>query len=230
MTLTNNALISRLSGTDRTRFLDLCERVLLIPSTCLFQPGEPIDHVYFPVDGFVCLLAQEPETPKQIIAMVGREGMLDPRATLGIARTPVRALVQSEGWAWRMPIAVFQQQLETSVALKRLMERYVALVINQSATLALCLRFHELGARLARWLLMSQDRTGSNHCQITQEALGTMLGVRRASITKAANMLQERGAIIYHRGDVHVLDRTMLEEIACSCYRSDQDSYEALLK
>ncbi|RZI75478.1 MAG: Crp/Fnr family transcriptional regulator [Pseudomonas sp.] len=227
---TDNALIARLDGTDRAHFLHLCEKFPLSRSACLFDPGESIDHVYFPVDGFVCLLAHEPETPELIIAMVGREGMLDPRAALGIARTPVRAPVQSEGWAWRMPTEIFQQQLEANVALKRLMDRYVAVVLNQSATLALCLRFHEVGARLARWLLMSQDRTGSSRCQVTQEALGSMLGVRRVSVTTAAHALQQRGAIRYHRGDIHVLDRTMLEETACTCYRADRESYEALLK
>ena len=230
LTSNDNALIARLDGTDRTRFLDLCERTQLIPTTCLFQPGDPINHVYFPGEGFVCLMAHEADTPELIIAMVGREGMLDSRAILGIAHTPVRALVQGEGWAWRMPTQVFDQQLKTSPALKRLMDRYVAVVLNQSATLALCLRFHEVGARLARWLLMSQDRTGSSHCQVTQEALGSMLGVRRVSITTAANALQQRGAISYHRGDIHLLDRAMLEETACSCYRADQESYEALLR
>lgn len=230
LTSTDNALIARLDSTDRTRFLDLCERVPLSRTTCLFQPGGAIDHVYFPVKGFVCLLAHESDTPELIIAMVGREGMLDPRTALGIARTPVRAQVQSEGWAWRMPVKVFQHQLQTSVALKRLTDRYVVVVLNQSTTLALCLRFHDVGARLARWLLLSQDRTGSSHCQVTQEALGSMLGVRRVSITTAANVLQQRGAISYHRGDIHILDRTILEEVACSCYRADRESYEALLK
>ncbi|RZA30603.1 MAG: Crp/Fnr family transcriptional regulator, partial [Proteobacteria bacterium] len=184
---------------------------------------------YFPVEGFVCLLAHEPDAAELIIAMVGREGMLDPRAALGVTQTPVRALVQSEGWAWRMPTEVFQQQLVTSAALKRLMDRYVAVVLNQSATLDLCLRYHEVGARLARWLLMSQDRTGSNRCQVTHASLSAMLGVRRVSITTAANLLQQRGAISYRRGDIQVLDRALLEQVACSCYRADRDSYNELM-
>jgi CRP-like cAMP-binding protein len=229
LTCTDNALIARLDDADRTRFLDLCERVPLSRTACLFEPGASIDHVYFPVDGFVCLLAHEPDASELIIAMVGREGMLDPRAALGIAQTPVRAPVQSEGWAWRMPTEVFQRELETHAALKRLMDRYVAVVLNQSATLALCLRYHEVGARLARWLLMSQDRTGSDRCRVTHESLSAMLGVRRVSVTAAANVLQQRGAIRYHRGDIHLCDRAVLEQVACSCYRADRDNYEALL-
>jgi CRP-like cAMP-binding protein len=230
LTSADNALIARLDEADRTRFLDLCERAVLLPTTCLFQPGEPIDHVYFPNQGSVCVLMHEPDTPELIISMVGREGMLDPRAVLGIARTQIQAHVQSEGWAWRLPTKVFQQQLATNVALKRLMDRYVAVMLNQSARLALCLRFHDVSSRLARWLLMSQDRTGSNHCQVTHEALGIMLGVRRESITTAANVLQQRGAISYHRGDIHVLDRTMLEKMTCNCYRANCEIYEELLK
>ena len=230
MTCTDNALIARLQGADRIRFLDLCERVPLNRMECLFQSGEAINHVYFPVSGFVCLLAHEPDDAELIVAMVGREGMLDPRAALGVAQTPMRALVQSEGWAWRMPVKVFQQQLEASAALVRLMDRYVAVVLNQSVTLALCLHYHEVGPRLARWLLMSQDRTGSDHCQATQESLSAMLGVRRVSVTTAANALQRRGAISYHRGNIHLLDRMVLEQVACSCYLTDRESYEAMMR
>jgi CRP-like cAMP-binding protein len=229
LTLVGNALIERLDGDERNRFLNLCERVVLTRTESLFGPDGSIDHVYFPVDGFVCLMAQEPADAELIIAMIGREGMLDPRAVLGIAKTPVRALVQSEGSAWRMPALIFQQQLEASATLKHLMGRYVAVMLNQAAALALCLRFHEVDARLARWLLMSQDRTDSDQCQITQESLSIMLGVRRVSITTAANVLQRRGAIRYHRGNIHLLDRGILEETACSCYDADRKSYSDLL-
>lgn len=163
MSFTDNALIARLEKDDRTRFLDLCERVLLSRATCLCQPGESIDHVYFPVEGFVCLLAHEPDAAELIIAKAcsirarhwaSRRHRCEPRcrARAGLGGCPPR---------------FSQQQLVTSAALKRLMDRYVAVVLNQSATLALCLRYHEVGARLARWLLMSQDRTGSNRCQVT---------------------------------------------------------------
>jgi len=230
LTPIDNALIERLSIADRVRFLDLCERVPLRRTDCLFEPGEAIQHVYFPVEGFVCLFAQEPSTSGLVIAMVGREGMLDARAVLGVVKTPVRASVQVEGWAWRVPAEVFQRHLETSVVLKRLMDRYVAVVLNQSAALALCLHYHEIDARLARWLLLSHDRTGASHCHITQESLSTMLGVRRVSITTAANLLQRLGAISYHRGDIRLLDRAALEQVACNCYHADRESYEELIR
>jgi CRP-like cAMP-binding protein len=229
LTSIDNALIGQLDGAERARFLADCERVPLQKAHNLFHLGETIRDVYFPVDGFVCLFAQEPNTLGMEIAMVGREGMLDVRAVLGVARTAVRACVQGEGSAWRMPADVFQRHLQTSATLKRLLDRYVAVVLSQAATLALCLRYHEVGARLARWLLMCQDRTGANHCRITQASLGTMLGVRRVSITTAANALQQCGAITYQRGEIHLLDRDMLEKQACSCYRTDRESYEGLL-
>jgi CRP-like cAMP-binding protein len=229
LTCTDNALIARLQGADRIRFLDLCERVPLNRMEHLFQTDEMIDHVYFPGSGFVCVLAHEPDDAELLVAMVGREGMLDPRSALGIAQTPTRALVQSEGWAWRIPTGVFQRQLESCAALRPLMNRYVAVVLNQSVTLALCLHYHEVGPRLARWLLMTQDRTGSDHCQATQESLSAMLGVRRVSVTTAANALQRRGAIRYHRGNIHLLDRAVLEQVACSCYHADRESYKTLM-
>lgn len=230
MTHTDNALIGRLSSADRAHLIDLCERFPLCQADCLFKPDEAIQHVYFPVEGFACLFAQESSTSGLVIAMVGREGMLDARAVLGVVKTPVRASVQGEGWAWRVPTEVFQRHLETSPALKLLMDRYVAVVLNQSAALALCLRYHEVDARLARWLLLSHDRTGVSHCHITQESLSTMLGVRRVSITTAANLLQRLGAISYHRGNIRLLDRAALEKVACNCYRADRESYEELMK
>ncbi|RYF46106.1 MAG: Crp/Fnr family transcriptional regulator [Cytophagaceae bacterium] len=230
MTLAKNALIERLPSADRTRLVDLCEQVPLCRTDCLVRPDEPIQHVYFPVEGFACLFAEKPSSSGLVVAMVGREGMLDARAVLGVVKTPERALVHGEGWAWRMPTEVFQRHLETSSALKRLMDRYVAVVLNQFSALALCLHYHEVDARLARWLLLNHDRTGVSHCNITQESLSIMLGVRRVSVTTAANLLQRFGAISYRRGDIRLLDRAVLEKVACNCYRADQESYEELMR
>lgn len=230
MTIFNNALIGRLSGADRISLLDLCERVPLRRTDCLFEPSGVIQHVYFPVEGFACLFVQEPSTSGLVVAMVGREGMMDARATLGVVKSTVRASVQAEGWAWRVPTELFQRHLETSPTVKRLMDRYVAVVLNQSSALALCLYYHEVDARLARWLLLSHDRTSETQCHITQESLSNMLGVRRMSVTKAANLLQRLGAISYRRGDIRLLDRAVLEKVACNCYRADQESYKELMK
>lgn len=160
--------------------------------------------------------------------MIGREGMWEAQAVLGSDRTPFGAVVQGEGQAWRMARDVFHQHLESHAATKQFMDRYATFRLSQLANLAQCLCYHEVKPRLARWLLMSQDRTGSDHFRVTQEALGSMLGVRRESVTAAATALQHLGVIAYHRGDLHLRDRAALEQDACNCYHSNVERYAAL--
>ena len=224
----DNVLIARLPESDRAHLLSGAEEVNLALSQVLWHPGEPLAYVYFPSQGFVCLTATDPPPSGLEIAMIGREGMLGMQAVLGSDRTPFRAVVQGEGRAWRMTTDVFKRHLDRHPATKQLLDRYVTFRLNQLATLAHCLCHHEVKPRLARWLLMGQDRTGSDRFQVTQEALGYMLGVRRVSITAAATALQHRYVIAYHRGHLQVLDRGALEQAACGCYRSDLDRYAAL--
>lgn len=230
MPAADNALIARLAEPDRSRLLSVAEDVPLEPSQELWQPGEPLAHVYFPVRGFVCLLAMDPPPSGMEVAMIGREGMLGVQAVLGSNRTPFRAVVQGEGQAWRVATDVFQQHLDRHPATKRLLDRYATFRLSQLATLAHCLCHHEVGPRLARWLLMGQDRADTDRFRVTQEALGSMLGVRRESVTTAAMALQQRGVIAYHRGDLQVLNRKALEQSACNCYGSDLRRYAALFQ
>jgi hypothetical protein len=109
------------------------------------------------------------------------------------------------------------------------MDRYLYVRMAQLAVSAACLRFHLIGARLARWLLMSHDRAGVDQFRVTHEFLAYMLGVRRVGITMAAGDLQRRGLISYHRGDLTVLDRAGLEAATCSCYATDQQVYAQVL-
>ena len=224
----NNDLIARLPEPDRMHLLSWAQDVPLALSQVLWQPGESIAHVYFPTRGFVCLIATGPSPTGLEVGMVGREGMLGVQAVLGSERTPSGAVVQGHGRACRVATNVFQQHLALYPATKRLLDRYAIFRLNQLATLAQCAHYHEVGPRLARWLLMSQDRAGSNSLRVTQETLGQMLGVRRESVTAAAMALQHRNVIAYHRGDLQVLDRPALELSACRCYRSDLARYAAL--
>ena len=228
MPATDNALISQLVESDRSHLLSGAEDVPLALAQVLWQPGEPLAHVYFPVQGFACLIATDPPPLGLEMAMIGREGMLGVQAVLGSDRTPFHAVVQGEGRAWRVATGVFQLYLKRHPATKRLLDRYATFRLNQLATLAHCLCHHEVGPWLARWLLMSQDRAGSNCFRVTQEALGSMLGVRRESVTAAATALQHRSVIAYHCGDLQVLNRVALEQASCSCYRSDLERYAAL--
>ena len=223
------SLIAMLPRKDRLRLLALCEPVQLVLGEVLCEPGGATRHVYFPVDGFISLLTQIDGKPALEVGMVGREGMLGAELALGVPIAPLHALVQGEGAAWRIGSAAFRRELAGSTALQGGMHRYLYVLMSQLASSAACLRFHQISPRLARWLLMSQDRAHSDRFKVTHEFLAYMLGVRRVGITAAAGDLQRSGLIEYRRGDLTVLDRAGLEATACSCYATERKSYKHFL-
>ena len=224
-----NHLIELLPRTDRLRLIAACEPVQLLLSEVLCEPGAPTRHVYFPTEGFISLVALIDGSPGVEVGLVGREGMLGVQLALSVPTTPLHALVQGSGGAWRIGAKAFRQQLAHSTAMRRGIDRYLYVLMAQLATSAACLRFHQIGPRLARWLLMSQDRAHADHFHVTQEFLAYMLGVRRVGITMAAGALQRDGLIGYRRGDFTVLDRPGLEAVACGCYAADRKTYAATL-
>jgi len=229
MPAAQNHLIERLPQRARAQLLRLGEGVQLTLGQVLCEPGQPTRHVWFPVDGFVSLVAPIGGKPALEVGMVGREGMLGAHLVLGVATVPLHALVQGSGSAWRIGRVAFRAELARSLPLRRLLERYLYVLMAQLAGGAACLRFHEIGPRLARWLLMSQDRAHAERFHVTHEFLAYMLGVRRVGITAAAGALQRRGLIEYHRGELLVRDRDGLEAAACDCYANDRAAYLATL-
>ena len=157
--------------------------------------------------------------------MIGREGMLGLQLSLAVGRAPLRALVQGEGQAWRCGAPAFLSELSRNKSLQAVLQRYLYVRLAHLASAAGCLRFHQIGPRLARWLLMSQDRARAPRLAVTHEFLAYMLGVRRVGVTQAAGAMQRSGLIEYHRGELTVLDRAGLEEAACSCYAADLQHY-----
>ena len=224
-----NHLIELLPRAARTRLLALCEPVPLVMSVVLGEAGAPQRHVYFPTDGFISLVAMIEGSPGVEVGMVGRDGMLGAHLALGVAAAPLHSVVQGAGTAWRVGAALFRRELAQTPALQHLLERYVYVLMAQLATSAACLRFHQIGPRLARWLLMSQDCAHADRFHMTHEFLSYMLGVRRVGITLAAGDLQRRGLIRYHRGDFEVVDRLGLEAAACGCYAQGRRGYAAQL-
>jgi CRP-like cAMP-binding protein len=220
-----NHLIELLPRKDRKSLLAICEPVQLVLADVLCEPGDPTRHVYFPTDGFISLVAVIAGHPGLEVGMVGREGMLGAQLALGIAVAPLHALVQGPGAAWRIDVGDFRRELGRSAALRSGLNRYIHVLMVQLGASSACLRFHTIGPRLARWLLMTQDRAHADGFHVTHEFLAYMLGVRRVGITTAAGALQRSGLIVYHRGEVTVLDRGGLEAAACSCYASDLEVY-----
>lgn len=230
MPIARNELIQRLPRAGRARLLEQCVEVELTMGQVVAEPGQRIRHVYFPIASFISLIAASEGNGGVEVGMSGREGMLGAELVLGGRSSIFHAVVQGPGSAWRIGADGFRRELDGSEDLQRVLRRYLQLHIAQMATAVVCQRFHALGPRLARWLLMTQDRVDATEFAITHEFMAYMLGVRRAGVTVAAGELQRLGLIDYRRGKCTVVDRDGLEAAACSCYASDRKAYRDLLK
>ncbi len=224
-----NRLLEALPRNDLRRMLAGCETVELAFADVLYTPRERLSHVYFPTGSFISLIMPVDDSASLEVGLVGNEGMFGIPLALGIHVSPVRAVVQGAGSALRMDAARFCRELGRSQALQSETNRYVFVHLSQLAQTAACTRYHLVEARLARWLLMTQDRAHASTFHVTQEFLALMLGVRRVGVTKAAGALQKRSLIHYSRGDITVLDRRGLKAASCGCYNADRESYDRIL-
>ena len=220
-----NQLLAQLSSASQHRITELGEVVELKLSETLAIAGHDTTSVLFPIDGFISLLAQVDGERAIEVGMVGREGMLGIQLALCVATEPLMVLVQGAGLALRIDAAAFRRELTANPALRATIDRYIYVLFAQHARSAACLRFHRIEQRLARWLLMSQDRAHADEFMVTQEFMAYMLGVRRVGVTEAAGALQRQMLIAYDRGEMKIVDRAGLEHAACSCYASDQAAY-----
>ncbi|MDP3251278.1 MAG: Crp/Fnr family transcriptional regulator [Hydrogenophaga sp.] len=224
-----NRLIQQLSTAVRKQFLDRCEPFELVLSAELSENNTVLSHAYFPREGYISLVIELNGHPSLEVGMVGREAMLGSELILGLAKTPWRALVQGAGMSWRIGAEALREASDALPELRDIVQRTLMVRLHQAALAAACERFHMIGPRLARWLLMSQDRAHSPSFHVTQEFMALMLGVRRVGVTQAAGEFQHGGLIEYHRGELTVLDRAGLEAEACSCYESDRGLYTELM-
>jgi len=225
-----NRLLAALPDKTSAQMLANCESVDLVFADVLCLPGDRIQHVYFPTDSFISLVAPVDGYAGLEVGMVGSEGMFGVSLMLGVDVSPLHALVQGAGQALRMNATRFRRQLASSRALRQGLNRYTYVLISQLAQTAACTRFHIVEARLARWLSMTRDRAGSDEFYLTQEFLSHMLGVRRVGVTKAASSLQKHKLISYSRGVISILDRNGLEAAACGCYLADKKTYDKIMK
>ena len=224
-----NRLLKALPRSDLRRMLSACENVELTFADVLYTPGERIRYVYFPLRSIISLVMSVDDSLSVEVGLIGNEGMLGIPLALGVFESPLSAVVQGGGSAVRMEAASFCVELRRSPALQNEIQRYTFVRMNHLAQAAACTRFHMVEARLARWLLMTQDRAHADTFRITHEFLAFMLGVRCVGVTNAASSLQKRGLIRYRRGNITVLDRRGLKSASCGCYRSDRESYERVL-
>jgi len=222
-----NRVLAGISSKDYGS-LDQLEPVQLRFGQILYEAGGRIRHVYFPIDCLVSLLTAVDKRRTLEVGMVGNEGMTGMPFILGMGVSGVRALVQGGGRALRMPAAAFRIEFDRNEPLRQALFRYTYALMAQISQTAACNRFHEAEARLARWLLMTRERVGSDEFRLTHEFLAHMLGLRREGVTEAATALKQRGLIDYRRGKIQILDARGLRASACSCYQVIRTVYERI--
>ncbi|WP_109016187.1 Crp/Fnr family transcriptional regulator [Novimethylophilus kurashikiensis] len=225
-----NRLLAALPRKDRMHMLAGCERVTLEAPQLIYEAEKRIQFVYFPLDCFASVIASTHGKDRLEVGMIGNEGMVGAPLLMSMDVPLLDVMIQGTGTALRMRNALFKRELEYSSALRRRLQNYAYVVMRQLAQATTCMRFHLVEERLARWLLMTQDRAHSDVLHLTQEFLSYMLGVRRVGISKAATSLQQRGLISYSRGEIRILDREGLIEAACRCYRADIEYYANVLE
>lgn len=181
-------------------------------------PGERIEFGYFVNGGLVSLVIETADGRSVEIGIVGKEGFLGAPLAVNVNRSPYRAVVQMPANGLRIRAEVLEESKSSLPQLNLLLNRYAHIQGLQVAQLAACNRLHEIEQRLARWLLMSQDRIDSGSLPMTHDLLAQMLGTGRPSVTLAAGILQKAGMIEYTRGKVRILNRKSLEEAVCECY------------
>lgn len=227
--MNRNKLIDLLPKKTKDAILLKAEIVELKLSEIICLVDNPIEHIYFPINGFISLTQIIDQHPSIEVGMIGREGMLGAEVTLGMNLNPFGALVQGNGNAFKIATNDFLVEVSKSPELKHVINNYLVVRVNQLGLSVGCEHFHSIASRLAKWLLMSQDRAQSDRFMMTHEFISLMLGVRRVGVTTTAADFKRRGIIEYHRGEMKVIDRVALKAEACSCYQKNRMIYSNLI-
>ena len=195
----------------------------------LFESGELIRHVYFPLSGACSLIAETSAGESADVAVIGNEGFVGLSVFLGTERIPVQAVGRVPGIVLGMSDDAFREVLQRDGMLERMLMRYTQMRMVEMGQTILCNRVHDVEMRTARWLLQLDERAGEAPFELTQEFFATMLGTHRPTVTVAANSLRDAGLISYSRGVIEVIDRDGLEAASCECYRIVRDELDRLL-
>jgi CRP-like cAMP-binding protein len=221
-----NQLLAALSSAERARLQPHLQLIQMPLGKVIYEPGDLLRYVYFPIDSIVSLLYVLADGASAEISLVGNDGIIGIALFMGGETTPSRAIVQSAGKAYRLIGKRLKDEFHRNGQMQLLLLRYTQALITQMAQTAVCNRHHSVDQQLCRWLLLSLDRLPANRLDMTQALIANMLGVRREGVTEAAGKLQKLGAIHYTRGQITVLDRPKLERLCCECYavvRSETD-------
>jgi CRP-like cAMP-binding protein len=224
-----NHLLAALPAAAQDRIFSHLQMQSLPLGKALYESGDRMRQVYFPVDCIVSLLYVMEDGASAEISIVGNEGLIGTAVFMGGESTPSRAIVQSAGTAFALSSRRLKDEFNNHSEMRMLMLRYTQTLITQMAQTAVCNRHHTIDQQLCRWLLLSLDRLPNNRLVMTQELIANMLGVRREGVTEAAGKLQKLAVIKYHRGHITVMDRPQLEQLCCECYAVVKNETDRLL-
>ena len=224
-----NRLLASLPPADLDRLMPYFERVNMELGQVIYEAGCKLNYVYFPANCIISILYMLEDGATAEVAVVGFEGILGISLFMGGETTTTRAVVQSAGYAFRVPANKIKAEFSRGGPVMRLLLRYTQALMTQMTQTAVCNRHHSIEQQLCRWLLLSLDRLSTNTLCMTQDLIANMLGVRRGGVTEAAGKLQRAGVIRYVRGRIDVLDRPALEARVCECYLVVKVEFKRLL-
>lgn len=221
----NQSLLLRLPAQERAALVAACDRVTVKRGERLAAGGQAVVHLYLPLDAAISLLA--PGNSRHLeVALLGNEGVVGGEIATGVGESPWTAVCSVAGTALRLDASQFREALARSVRLGEVMARFHWVLTADLAQAVVCARFHSLEQRLARWLLMADQRSGPGVLPVTHAQLAALLGVRRAGVTQGLSQLQRQHCLELQRGGVHVLDTAALGAAACVCHGSAEARYE----
>jgi CRP-like cAMP-binding protein len=224
-----NRLLAGLPAHELAQLIEHMKPVELPKKQILYEVGAPLDHIYFIEEGLASVLTTMEDGASSEVGMVGPEGFVGVSALLGGRQSAQHVVMQLPGRGHHIKATQCKAVFDESFALRAVLLRFIEDLLNLSSQTAGCNRLHSVEQRSARWLLMASDRIGADVLPLTQEFLAAMLGVRRSGVSEAAGELQRSGLIRYRRGQITIIDRGGLEDIACECYRLDKERVHRLL-
>lgn len=224
-----NRILAALPAAEFALLAQDLTRIDLHLGETLHRAGDTIEQIYFPEIGFISALGVLADGSPLEIGLIGAEGVAGVSVVLGATTSYSETMCQTGGAAHRIPVRAFKEAVAEAPYLHDLLLKYVHVFHVQVAQTAACNAHHEIGQRLARWLLAAHDRSGVPELSLTQDLIAVMLGVRRSTVSVAAAQLQKAGVIHYQHGRITIVDRVGLENAACECYEAVVSEYRHLL-